>query len=122
MEPGFPPVLLVHLGTLEEGEQFFASRWPEARAVSDESEELYEAFGLKQGSMGQLMGPRVFLAGLKAIGHGAGKPVGNPRRLSGWFLIQGDSIVWSHVHEHAGAPRRFAELVDAYSALVDSQS
>ena len=117
--PGFPDVLLVHLGTPEDGEEFFASRWPEARAVSDPNEELYEAFGLGRGGVKQLFGPKVFLAGVKAAldGHGIGKPVGNPLRMSGWFLIHVGEVRWTHVHEHAGAPRRYGELRSAMASL-----
>lgn len=116
---GFPPTLLVHLGTSEEGERFFAERWPEARAVSDPAAELYEALGLARGTLGQLLGPRVLLSGVRAAlrGHGVGKPVGDPTRLSGWFLVSADGALhWSHVHEHAGAPRRWEELDEALRA------
>jgi hypothetical protein len=115
-------VLLVHLGTPEEGEQFFESRWPEARAVSDQGEELYEAFGLKQGSLSQLLGPRVLLAGLMAVRDGVGKLVGNPRRMSGWFLVDGVDVVWSQVHLHAGALPRYGEIATAYQALRASSA
>ena len=113
----FAPVLLVHLGTPEDGATFFDERWPEARAVSDENEEFYEAFGLKQASIGQLISPRVWLEGFKAVRNGVGKPVGNPMRMSGWFLIDEGSIAWSHIHEHAGAPLQFEECDAAYRAL-----
>ena len=89
-------MLLVSLGSPEESEAFFSARWAEARAVSDDQEELYEAFGLKQASVAQLFAPRVFLAGLKAARHGVGTPVGNPLRMSGWFLIDEGAVVWSH--------------------------
>jgi hypothetical protein len=104
------------MGPPEEGEAFFAERWPEARAVSDETRILYAAFGLQRGSMGQLFGPRVWWAGLKAalLGHGIGAPVGDPRMLSGWFLVQDREVRWHHCHEHAGAERRWKELTEAY--------
>ena len=115
-------MLLVHLGTPEEGDAFLAPRWPEARAVSDPAQGLYEAFGLGQGSPGQLFGPRVLLAGLKAMRHGVGKPVGNPLRMSGWFLIDDGELVWSHVHEHAGAPLRFDEVTAAHAGRRSSST
>ncbi len=114
--------MLVHLGPPEKAEPFFSARWPEARAVSDEKEDLYEAFGLEQGSVGQLLGPRVFLAGVRAARFGVGMPVGNPLRMSGWFLIDDGAVVWSHVHEHAGAPRRVAELTAAYRSLQEASA
>lgn len=38
-------------------------------------------------------------------------------RMSGWFLVDGDAVVWEHVHEHAGATRPYAEIERAYAAL-----
>ena len=110
----------MHLGSTEEGETFFSSRWPGARAVSDPDQQLYKAFGLGKGSAGQLFGPKVFLAGLQAFlgGHGVGKPVGNPMVMSGWFLVHGGEVCWQHVHEHGGAPRRYDELRGAMARLA----
>ena len=114
----FPPVLLVHMGSPEEGEHFLGERWPEARAVSDEGKDLYAGFGLARGSLGQLLGPRALWAGLVATlrGHGPGRPIGDTTMMSGWFLVQGDALLWDHVHEHAGESRHWDELADAWAA------
>ncbi len=111
--------MLIHLGKPEDGEQFFSERWPEARAVADSNEDLYQAFGLRRGTVGQLFGPQVMWSGMKAVfgGHGIGRPVGNPLRMSGWFLVKKDEIVWSHVHEHAGAGGRYEELLKVWTEL-----
>ena len=114
-------MLLVHPGATEDAEPFFAERWPEARAASDENAELYAAFGLGRASLGQMLGPRVFLAGLKALRHGVGRPVGNPLLQSGWFLVAGDEVVWAHVHEHVGVERRGEELTAVYRDLREPQ-
>ncbi|MBC8451582.1 MAG: AhpC/TSA family protein [Planctomycetes bacterium] len=103
----------MHLGSPAEGDAFLEERWPEARAVSDPDKRLYAGFGLGRASVGQLFGPRVLLAGLKARRFGVGRPVGDPRMMSGWFLVDGDEVVWSHVHAHAGEERRFEELAAA---------
>lgn len=107
------------MGSAQDGEDFLDKRWPEARAVSDPGEQLFEAFGLGRGSVGQLFGPSVVWEGMKAFaqGHGIGRPVGNPLRMSGWFLVDEGAVVWRHVHEHAGAPRRYDELRAACDAL-----
>ena len=106
----------MHLATPGEGEAFFAERWPEARAVSDPDKDLYRGFGLARGSVGQLVGPGVWLSGLKALlkGHGGGRPQGDPLMMSGWFLLEGDRVLWSDVHEHAGAERPWEALGAAW--------
>ena len=119
-QDGFPPVLLVTLGSPEEGRSFFAKRWPEARVVSDPNKEIYAAFGLTRGSLGQLLGPSSWLAGAKAAlsGHGIGKPVGDPLMLSGQFLVAGDQVLWSERHDTPGATRDYDGLLAAWRAAV----
>ena len=111
-DASFPPVLFVHMGTPAEGEAFFARRWPEARAVSDPDKVLYAAFGLARGSAGQVLGPRVWGPGLKALlrGFAPGIPVGDPMMLSGLFLVAEGRIRWSQVDAHSGEERRWSEL------------
>ncbi len=64
---------------------------------------LHGAFGLAEGSLGQILGPRVFLAGLRALirGNGVGKPRGNVRSLPGYALVRDGRIVKHHVSRHA---------------------
>lgn len=110
----------MHLASEAEGEEFFAKRWPEARAVSDPHKDLYRAFGLARGSVGQLFGPSVWLSGFKALfkGHGGGRPQGDPLMMSGWFLVTGGAVVWSDVHEHAGSERPWTEFGLAWQAQL----
>jgi len=105
----------VHPATPEAGDRFFDARWPEARAVSDEKGELYRAFGVGRGSVGQVAGLKVWLPGLRAVlEHGVGRPEGDPMLLSGWFLIDGGRVVWEPRHRTTGEARRWAELERAW--------
>ena len=107
-------MVIVHSGSPAEGEQFFASRWPEARAVSDPSKDLYRAFDLGRGSFTQLFGLRSFAAAFRALRYGVGKPAGDPLMLSGWFLVERDGrVVWSQPHQFAGEEPRLDELAAA---------
>ena len=106
------------MGSPAEGERFFDERWPEARAVSDTERVLYAGFGLERGRFGQLLGPRAVWAGVRAAlrGHGVGRPVGDPMMMPGWFLVHDETVIWQHVHDHAGAPARFDEVTSALAA------
>ena len=97
-------VLFVAQGDAEQASAFFSRAWPEARAVCDPDQRLYAAFGLGRGSAGQLLGPAVWAAGLRALRRGArlGRPVGDPRVMSGAFLVRGEAVLWSHTYAHAG--------------------
>lgn len=103
-EPGFPRVVLVHQGSVEEGDGFFASRWPEVAAIADPDFELYSAFGLGAGSIGEVIGPRAIVASVRALvrGNFVGKPVGDVKVMPGAFLLAGDEILWRHDYRHSG--------------------
>ena len=96
--------MLVHQGTVEEGEGLLRKLWPEAAAISDPERTLFRAFGLGRGSWKALIGPANWGAGLRALfkGHFVGKPVGDPLVMPGLFLVEGDRVHWSHAFDYAG--------------------
>lgn len=102
--PDLPRVVLVHQGSVEQGEDFLASRWPEVVALSDPDLHLYTAFGLGRGKVGQLLGLASMKAGVRALckGNLVGLPVGDPWVMPGLFLCDGDRILWQHEFGHAG--------------------
>lgn len=121
-DPSYPPVLYVHLGTPADGEAFFGQHDPEARTVADGPGNLYRAFGIKRGSVGQLFSPKVIACGLRASrkGHGAGRPIGDPWMLPGMFVVEGDQILWSHEAKHAADHPDFARIPEAVGAPAAS--
>lgn len=94
----------VHPATAAEGEAFFAERWPEVAAIADPEHALYSAFGLGRGTLWQLLGPRVWGAGLRALGgrHGVGAPQGDPMLLAGAALVAARRVRWLHRAAHSG--------------------
>ena len=119
-DPSYPTVLYVHLGTLDDGETFFAKHDPEARTIADEAGRLYEAFGIKRGSIGQLFGPAVIACGIRATrkGHRGSRPIGDPWMLPGMFVVEGDRILWSHEARHAADHPDFACIPEAVGATL----
>jgi len=114
---GYPSVLFFYMGSVAEGEAFFTTAWPEARAVSDPNRTFYGAFGLERGSFGQVFGPGAMACSLRAAGKGhvVGKPVGDPWQMPGLFLVQGPDVLWSHDFAHIGDHPDFTtmpQLVD----------
>lgn len=101
----FPRVLLFFQGTVEQGREFFAGRWPEARAVADLPKYFYERLGLTRGSVRQMFGPRAWACGFRAMakGHFVGmKVIGDPWLMPGVFLVRERQIVWKHDFDQPG--------------------
>ena len=92
------------MGSVAEGEAFFAKAWPEARAVSDPSKTFYKAFELERASLGEVFGPGAAACAIRAAakGHVGGKAVGDPWQMPGLFLVKGAEVFWSHDFAHIG--------------------
>ena len=101
---GYPSVLFCYMGSVAEGEAFFTTAWPEARAVSDPEQIFYGGFGLERAGFGQVFGPGAMACSLRAAGKGhiVGKPVGDPWQMPGLFLVQGPDVLWAHDFAHIG--------------------
>ena len=100
----FPAPLFFVQGNPDEARSFFGRFWPEARAVSDPEHFFFDAFGARRGSWWQLLGPRVWVAALRALfkGNSIGRPVGDPRRMPALVLVRDEKVVWQHEFRHAG--------------------
>lgn len=111
-DPAFPPVLFVHQGSVEQGEELFAKLWPTARAISDPQKRLYGAFKIERGRVKQLIAPGVLSKGLAAIakGHWVGTIVGDPLLMPGLFFVRNRKLVWRHRFTHIGDHPDFKAL------------
>jgi hypothetical protein len=104
-DQAFPPVLFFHQGSVEEGEAFFADRFPAAVAVADPQRTFYDALGLTRGSTLQMFGPRAWACGFRALAKGntvGMKVIGDPWLMPGVFLVRDGRITWKHAFGHAG--------------------
>jgi hypothetical protein len=102
--PDYPPVVFFFTATPDEGRVFFAQYWPQARAVSDPAKTFYTAMGIRQATMGQTYGIRVWTCHMRALGKGnvIGKPIGDPWIMPGAFLVHAPDVLWSHPYKHQG--------------------
>lgn len=90
----------------------------EVPRVSDPQAQLYRAFNLQRGKVAQVMGPRVWWRGFQSFilnHHPVGKLVGDGFQMPGVFLIQGDRILQSFIHQTS------ADRPD-YVALAQTQT
>ena len=107
-------LVFVHMGSGAQGDAFFERYGlSDVRHVSDPKGELYEAFGLGRGSLGQLFGLPVWVRGFKAgvvDGHWVGKLVGDGFRMPGVFRIEDGKVTAEFRHRHAGERPDYGEL------------
>ncbi len=94
-DPAFPQPLFVYMGNPDQAD-VLTDLWPQVRAIADPDARLYDAFGLTRGGLLQILGPAVILRGFQSLfqGHKVGKPVGDVRRMPGYFLIDAGKVVW----------------------------
>ncbi len=101
-------IALVHMSSDAEIAPFLARyHLEDAPRVSDPNCNLYRAFGLTRGSVGQLFGPKVWLRGFHAgvlEGHGVGRLHGDGFQMPGVFLMFHGEILRSYRH-HSAADR-----------------
>ena len=119
-QPGFPPVLLIHQGTVAQGAEFFQERWPEARAVSDPDHFFYEAFNVRQGGLMEMFGLDSLRDGSIALSQGyrLGKSVGDVWTMPGFFLVQGKMLLWRYEPASAGDSPDFAQVAGLSAELA----
>lgn len=87
---------LVHM--LKEGEELrYVSQDQEVRRIADPKCELYRAFGLGNGNLIELFGPRVWWLGAVSIfkGCGVGALAGNGLQMPGAFVFHQGRILAS---------------------------
>ena len=74
--------------------------------LADEARRTYKIAGFRKANLGQLLGPKSVMSGLK---HGArsgvvqGRVIGDAAQLGGALVIApGGEVVFRHASEHAG--------------------
>lgn len=105
---------VVHLGAEDEHtEKFFAAYGlSDIDRFSDPDKQLYAAFELKRGTLGQLLGPTVWWRGMLAFfrGNGLGMLNGDGLQMPGAFVIRDSLIVKAYRHATAADRPSYAEL------------
>lgn len=90
--------IFVHMSEPERGEQFFKSYDLEGVAhISDPGQKLYKVFGLKKGTLVEVIGPKVIISGVKdLLKFGIGKLEGDGFQMQGAFILKGEHIEKSY--------------------------
>ena len=108
-------IVIVHPATEEQARPFFARYGlDDIPRVADPDAELYRAFELRRGTLGQLFGPTVWWRGAVALvrGHGVGRLQGDGFQMPGAFVLRDGRIVAAYRHTTAADRPSCAALVD----------
>lgn len=98
------PIYFVCMESVDEASKFKADNRSPHHFISDPERKLYEAYGVKQGSLGQLFNLRTLGKGIKATLSGSlqGKPTSDPKQLGATVILkQSGEIGWSKYAEDA---------------------
>jgi len=102
---GLSQVILVALGEPKHAAFFGPLLAPSALCYATQSSDLYAAYGLSQGKLGQLVGPRTALSALRATAKGKrqGTATGDVKMLGGTFIVdRAGTIQFAHYSQFAG--------------------
>lgn len=107
-------LLLVHMADDDLAAKFLSEYGlDDVTRVSDPGAALYRACGLERGTMGQILGWRVWWRGVTALvagRHGIGRLVGDGLQMPGVFLLREGRVVRSFRHRHAGERPAYGAL------------
>jgi hypothetical protein len=98
-------MVVATMGKPKEAAEFCRRERLPFRCLSDPSRALYRAYGLRRGSVSEIMGPGPVMAGLRAAAKGyfPSAPVQDVYQLGGLFLIDAEGVVrYAHYPRHAG--------------------
>jgi hypothetical protein len=106
----------VGIGEPKHARRYCGTLAPSVACYANQTKGAYKAFGLDRGSLLQLMGPKVFAAGARAVagGHSQGESTGDTLMLGGVFVIDPAGVFrYVHYDAHAGDHPDFAEILSA---------
>jgi peroxiredoxin len=110
-------IVLVHMGDNESSQSFFDSYGlGDVHRLSDPTCELYHAYDLKRGGVGQLFGASVFWRGFQAAilnRHGVGKLGGDGFQMPGAFLVHHQRVITAFRHENASSRPDYCRLAES---------
>ncbi|MBN2227860.1 MAG: hypothetical protein JW763_10920 [candidate division Zixibacteria bacterium] len=117
-------LVFVHMGSPCRGEMML-NRYHLSgmEHISDPHRRLYRAFGFERARLGQLLGPKVILRGIRAIltgGHWAGRLEGDGFQLPGRVLMHRGKVVQVVHYKTAADHPDFTELTKLNPVLADT--
>lgn len=110
------PIIYVSQGSRNYCEQFWKTKYPDARVVYDTNLSISKKFGLKEGTIGQVINAQSMFCAIRAVSKGTlpGAFQGNVFMLPGVFVYVDGQEVFKHIADSAGDMPDFEGLVKQY--------
>jgi peroxiredoxin len=109
-------IVMVHMGKSAIALDFFEKYGLENTIlISDPTKQLYRAFDLKRGTLGQLFGFKVWIRGFMAgivNRHGIGRLQGDGLQMPGTFVLSNGEIVEAYRHKSAADRPNYLAIAD----------
>ncbi len=107
-------IILVHMvGDEEANTVLLEYDLQDLPRISNPEMDLYNAWGLEQGTVSQLFGMKVWWRGLTAgivKGHGIGWLKGNGLQMPGIFLLENEKLIDQFIHDSAADRPNYWEM------------
>jgi hypothetical protein len=101
-------IVLVHMGCMGSFDTILKKHGLfDAERICDPNQRLYQAFGVRRGSLLQVVGPKVWWRGMLGgvlARHGVGWPWSDPFQMPAIFLIH-QSVIVRRFRHHSAADR-----------------
>jgi hypothetical protein len=111
-------IVLVHMGPIEDALDMFKTYdLLDIRHVLDEETALYYAFGLENGTIGQLLGIQEFTRGFQQgllKGRGVSSPKRNSYQMPGVFLLENNQVLAQYIHRSASDNPNYQKVLEKF--------
>jgi peroxiredoxin len=110
----------IGIGEPKHAERYCGQFAPNVTCLCNKTLEAYRAFGLKEGNLLQLAGPRVLLASARTAARGIiqGRNTGNTFMLGGVFVLDARGVIrFADYDEYAGDHPNFGDILATVKQL-----
>lgn len=110
------PITYISQGSKNLTDHYWKKLDQSAQVVYDTNQAIAKSFGLKEGTLAQLLGPAPMFCALKAMVKGQMPQIygGNVYMMPGVFVYRNATMVYKHIATHAGDFPDFENMVMQY--------
>ncbi len=108
------------MGMPKHAQRYCGKLAPSMTCLTDETTLPYQAYGLQQGNLAELISASVVVASVRALARGTmqGETIGDAKMLPGTFIVDQLGIIqYVYYSKHPGDHPKIDDLISAARAL-----